>query len=253
MRSLAALNARPRLPDGCRGLFVGALLSVLTAGPGLAEQPDSTGAAVRVVADTFPHRRHTAVACLTCHLSRTGERLTFQPPRGCQICHHEVRAREGCVQCHQQARLADTLPARLVVQVEPDAPRQRSVAFPHRRHTELSCGTCHTVTVSLAPVDSVATCTGCHEKHHEPDRACAGCHRTQSVAPAHARPVRPHVACDACHPTAVIARLAPTRSFCLACHPPAVDHHAGRECVTCHLQLDPAQYRSRLLKSVPSR
>ena len=221
--------------------------------PSVASQAPGTPSSLPVSVDTFPHRRHTAVACLVCHLSRTGERLTFQPPRGCQICHHEVRAREGCVQCHQSPRLADTLAARLVIQVKSRAPRPRPVAFPHRRHSELSCEACHVASVSMAPVDSAASCAGCHEQHHEPDRACATCHRTDSIAPAHARPVRPHVACDACHPGAVIARLTPTRSFCLACHAPAVDHHPGRECVTCHLQLEPHEYRARLLKPRPPR
>jgi hypothetical protein len=252
VRSVAARESRPRWLCGSRGLLVGIGLLSMTFEPGRAQGAPNPPAA-DVVRDTFPHRRHVTVACLVCHLSRTGERLTFQPPRGCQICHHQVESRGGCVQCHQQTRLADTLAARLVVQVEPHAPRSRPVAFPHQRHTDLDCEACHTGSVSMAPVDSAAGCTGCHEQHHEPNRACAVCHRTESVTPAHARPVRPHVACDACHASAAIARLSPTRSFCLACHEPAVDHHPARECVACHLQLEPDEYRSRLRKPRPAR
>jgi hypothetical protein len=56
------------------------------------------------------------------------------------------------------------------------------------------------------------------------------------------------VACDACHATAAIAALTPTRSLCLACHGPAVDHNPKRECSSCHLQAPPDQYRAQLLK-----
>jgi hypothetical protein len=64
----------------------------------------------------------------------------------------------------------------------------------------------------------------------------------------HARPARVHVACDACHATAAIAALSPTRTFCLVCHGPEVDHNPARECSSCHLQAAPDQYRARLLK-----
>jgi hypothetical protein len=216
-------------------------------------QPSGRGAASQTSSDSFPHRRHVKVACLTCHLSPTGERLTFVAPRGCQICHHQVRAREGCNQCHEPSRMADTLNARLQVVVETRDARERSVLFPHRRHAEQPCEACHSVSLEMAPVDSAAACSGCHEKHHEADRACATCHRTDAIVPAHARPVRAHVACDRCHPTATISRLSPTRTFCLTCHASLADHQPARECVSCHLQAGPEPYRSRLLRPRSSR
>jgi len=128
--------------------------------------------------------------------------------------------------------------------------RERTVSFPHARHAELSCAGCHASSVSMAPVDSAATCTGCHDKHHAAGLTCSVCHRTPAISRAHAPPVRPHVACDRCHATTTIARLLPSRSLCLACHAPAVDHHPERECATCHFQATPDAYRAQLLKRV---
>jgi len=100
----------------------------------------------------------------------------------------------------------------------------------------------------MAPVDSAATCQGCHDKHHEAARHCAECHQTASITQTHAKPARVHVACDACHATAAIAPLVPTRTFCLACHDSAVDHYPPKQCSLCHLRAPPEDYRPRLLK-----
>ena len=232
-----------------------AVLLWLTAGGGIAPAWAAAAASLAVVpaepaapSDTFPHARHKQLACLTCHLSKSGSLLTFEPPRGCQICHHQNPTRRSCAQCHEP----ESIPAGVAVEVSITAAsrpaRARTIAFPHRRHADLQCTACHGQPVTLAPVDSAVTCQGCHEEHHEAGRNCAVCHRTATIAEAHAPPARPHVACDACHATAAIAPLPPTRSFCLVCHDPAVDHNAGKECSTCHLQADPAQYRARLLR-----
>jgi DnaJ-class molecular chaperone len=100
----------------------------------------------------------------------------------------------------------------------------------------------------MEPTDSAQTCRGCHAEHHANGRSCATCHRTERITAAHAPPVQAHLACNACHPTAAIAPLTPTRSFCLVCHGPGVDHHPERECVACHLLATPEEYRPRLLK-----
>ena len=198
--------------------------------------------------DTFSHPRHKKLACLTCHLSPSGEKLTFEPPRGCQICHHQDPARSDCTQCHEKGTLPDivAIPVRVAAAGKP--PRERTVGFQHAPHADLRCTACHGQPVSLAPVDSAASCQGCHDKHHDAGRQCATCHRTASITETHALPVRAHVACDACHATAAIAALAPTRTFCLTCHGPAVDHYPDRQCSVCHLQATPEQYRVRLLK-----
>jgi hypothetical protein len=202
----------------------------------------------RSPADSFAHERHKSLPCLTCHLSNSGSVLTFEPPRGCQICHHTIQARKGCVQCHVSGSIPATLDVSLTIAAAGNPPIERTVAFPHERHTKLPCAGCHGQPVSLAPVDSARTCRGCHADHHEAGRACATCHRTPAIIQPHSPPVQAHVACNACHPTAAIAPLTPTRSFCLVCHDPKVDHHPERQCVACHLQSTPEDYRSHLLR-----
>jgi hypothetical protein len=198
--------------------------------------------------DTFPHPRHKKLACLTCHLSRTGAKLTFEPPRGCQICHHENPAKSDCGKCHEQGSLPEIVAVPVSIAAARKPPRERTVAFRHEVHDTLACTACHGTAVTMAPVDSAATCQGCHDKHHEAARHCAECHQTASITQTHAKPARVHVACDACHATAAIAPLVPTRTFCLACHDSAVDHYPPKQCSLCHLRAPPEDYRPRLLK-----
>lgn len=198
--------------------------------------------------DSFSHPRHKKLACLTCHLSTSGAKLTFEPPRGCQICHHQDPLRSDCAKCHEQGSLPVTLAVPVSIAAAGKPARERTVAFRHEKHAELKCTACHGQSVTLAPVDSAVTCQGCHESHHETGRDCAECHQTPSIAETHALPVRAHVACDVCHATTAIASLSPTRTFCLACHTSTVDHHAEKECSICHLQATPEEYRARLFK-----
>jgi hypothetical protein len=105
---------------------------------------------------------------------------------------------------------------------------------------------CHQTPASLAPTPEAVGCTGCHENHHTADRDCATCHRTAQIVTAHKPPVDAHRACNRCHAAATVAALTPSRSFCLACHDPEVNHYAPKECTVCHLQATPEGYRARL-------
>ncbi len=218
-------------------------------GQGDAPPPDISA---RFPADTFSHERHRRLACLTCHTttSRTAT-LTFEPPRGCQICHHQRPARSGCAACHQAEEIAPTRQVTVQVTVPREDPRPREVGFAHEAHDEIACVKCHTQPVSLEPEPAAATCAACHDDHHVARRDCATCHRTDQVMDAHRPPVDAHGGCDQCHTSTTIAVLEPTRSFCLACHPSEVDHHRQRECSTCHLQAEPDGYRPRLTGASP--
>ena len=198
--------------------------------------------------DTFPHERHSRLACLTCHDLRSKERLTFEAPRGCQICHHQRPAQADCASCHQPGELAATLPSQVAVAVPRHDRRRRTVQFAHVKHDTLACTTCHVTPVTLLPADSVQTCAACHAKHHGQSPDCAACHRTAQITPPHRLPVQAHVACDACHTPATVARLVPTRAFCLACHSPEQDHYPARECSVCHFQRTPHELEPRLRK-----
>jgi len=249
-----SINRRPRWGFARRGrrLFLLTLsAAAVTAGTEAAEPVAGLRDPALPVAqpgDTFSHARHKSLYCLTCHLSRTGAMLTFEPPRGCQICHHQAPARSDCIRCHEAGSLPAVVEVHVAVAAAGEPARDRPVAFQHERHAELRCIECHGQPVTLAPVDSAGACQGCHATHHEAGRACSVCHRTEAITRPHARPVRAHVACNACHPTAAISPLSPTRSFCLACHLPDVDHHPERECADCHFQAGQEDYRARLLR-----
>jgi Nitrate reductase cytochrome c-type subunit len=215
--------------------------------PPLDEPPPGGRNAPTALADTFSHRTHRKLACITCHStsSRTDD-LTFQPPRGCQICHHQRPAKADCAACHQSEEIAPAHPVTLTVEVPREAPRAREVGFEHASHAEVSCTRCHVTPVTLEPEQDVATCTACHDDHHAAASDCATCHRTESIVEAHAPPIDAHRACDECHTAATVAALEPTRSFCLACHSSETDHYQEKECSVCHLQATPGEYRARL-------
>lgn len=197
--------------------------------------------------DTFSHQRHRRLACLTCHDLRAKARpLTFEVPRGCQICHHQRPAASKCSACHRDSELVDPEPVSVQVTVSRNSPRVREVNFAHQTHRELPCVKCHQSPVSLAPTAEAASCTACHDDHHAADRDCASCHRTAQIITAHKPPVDAHRACNQCHVSTTVAALTPSRSFCLACHDPEVDHYKPKECTVCHLQATPEGYRPRL-------
>jgi hypothetical protein len=197
--------------------------------------------------DTFSHKTHRRLACITCHTttSRVHD-LTFQPPRGCQICHHQKPARSDCAECHGSEEIAPAQSMTVQVQVPKRLPRSREVGFEHAEHREPACVKCHVEPVTLHPEPAVTACTACHDDHHVAGRDCATCHRTEHIAQAHAPPADAHRRCTECHTAATVAALEPTRSFCLACHTPETDHYAPKECTVCHLQSSPEAYRARL-------
>jgi hypothetical protein len=197
-------------------------------------------------ADSFPHPRHRQLACLTCHVTSGDSRLTFEAPRGCQICHHERPATNDCASCHRTEALAEPQPVTLVVRVERRPVTERQVSFVHAAHMSRRCVECHTAPVSLEASVPARTCASCHEDHHKADQACASCHGGDATKAAHARPVTAHQRCDACHKPATVQALTPDRSFCLTCHQPQADHYSAKECTTCHFLTSPDRYRHRL-------
>lgn len=201
--------------------------------------------------DTFSHQRHVKLSCITCHPSeRQHGRLSFEPPRGCQICHHQDAARATCATCHAAEELAAPRQVSLRVAVARAPVRERAIAFDHGKHSAAACISCHTTPVTLAPGPDVRGCTSCHIDHHEANRNCSTCHTSETLATAHAPGVATHTGCDACHRREVVAQLVPARSLCVTCHARQADHYAARECTTCHFQSPPGAFRAHLLTAV---
>lgn len=198
--------------------------------------------------DTFPHARHTSLACLVCHETGSGRGpLTFERPRGCTICHHQAPTATGCQACHRTDAYG-LQPARsLAVTVPGHGSRVRPVDFLHARHESRSCLECHTAPVTLAVAPAKSQCQECHEQHHAAGQQCAACHQVTDPRAAHATPEAAHQRCDACHTATTIAQLTPTRGFCATCHAPVrTGHYEPRECTSCHFLSEPRDYRSRL-------
>jgi hypothetical protein len=199
--------------------------------------------------DKFPHARHEKIACLVCHATGDAHgRLTFEPPRGCQICHHQAPASARCASCHRTAEYSAPKQMTAVVTVAGHEPKPRTVEFLHATHAKRTCIECHTTPVSLEPSRTKAECRDCHEDHHAAGRSCSTCHAPAQPATAHKTLETAHQRCDACHTATTVARLTPTRSFCSTCHAAkAKNHYDAKECTVCHFLANPAAFRSRLV------
>jgi hypothetical protein len=204
--------------------------------------------AAALVADTFPHSRHTTLACLECHKTGSGHGdLRFVAPRGCAICHHQSPKTSKCEACHQPAKYGAVKPVTVTVTVPGRAPKPRDVAFAHAQHANTPCVECHTTPVTLAPAPAKATCNDCHAEHHDAGRGCAACHTMAQPKDAHATPTSAHQQCDACHTAATIARLTPNRNLCGTCHAAQwKGHYDAKECSACHFLTTPAAYKAKL-------
>lgn len=227
-----------------------------TAQPVDGDEPDHRGKGDAppddpppLAADSFPHPRHAALPCLTCHAVNTSRRLVFEIPRGCDLCHHQsimagaVNAAD-CNRCHAATALAVPRVMTVAVRLPRHEPVARPVAFRHEVHQGTPCSSCHQ-SPNTVPPDSVRNCTACHESHHAEGRTCTACHSRAETPAAHSRTT--HVRCDECHAPARIAALNPSRNFCLTCHLPQKDHQPQGECSTCHFLEAPAQFRARLM------
>jgi hypothetical protein len=206
------------------------------------------------VQDSFNHRQHRQLACITCHTTSSGRSgLTFEPPRGCNICHHQAPATSRCGNCHQpqELQVAQTMALHIAVPKQPE--RARDVAFSHPEHRQYRCQECHSEPVTLALTTRAASCRDCHAEHHEPARDCGDCHRGYDIREKHEPGIETsHTRCDACHTPATIHLLTPTRSFCATCHAEQeADHFPGKECSVCHLLAEPGQWKRRLVSGSP--
>jgi hypothetical protein len=219
--------------------------------PPLPPEAVPRAAFVASAPDSFPHNRHKSLACITCHASkREHGRLTFQPPRGCDICHHQDPAKLECARCHSQEQLSAPRSVTVKVAVSGAPPRAHPARFEHVAHRGVKCVDCHTAAVTLAPTAAVVSCKACHDDHHAAGRRCGACHVADAdeAREAHAPPERAHLACDACHAVGIVARLVPDRLMCTTCHAAQQAHYPSSECTVCHFQATPAAAKPLLVE-----
>lgn len=202
----------------------------------------------QAVVDSFPHSRHTKLACLECHKTGSGHGdLRFVAPRGCAICHHQSPNTSKCESCHQSSKYGAPKSATMTVTVQGKSPKPRRVEFLHAQHTTKNCIECHTTPVTLQPTPSKATCIDCHTEHHDSGRGCVACHTIADPKVGHKTLETAHQRCDACHTATTVARLMPNRSLCSTCHAAQTTHHYdAKECTVCHFLATPASYKVKL-------
>ena len=250
-----ALSPAGREESGNRGVFQLASSSMSeTGGPRCSGCHEASwGQPAPAALDSFPHARHERLPCLTCHA--TGNKhgtLTFERPRGCQICHHQAANQEKCTACHSAEQREQPRVITVSIAVRDSAPRSRTVSFAHSTHRELRCGQCHTEPVTMAPTATVRGCQSCHENHHTASRSCSTCHQGEQLRVAHAKDVSASPrACAPCHTTTTVALLTPDRSFCLTCHQARSDHYPAGQCSTCHFLKSPEELRGTLTGPPP--
>jgi hypothetical protein len=183
----------------------------------------------------FAHRDHEDLQCFTCHENTAGHgALTVTTIEDCRSCHHAPASAVPCVSCHATSpgeRYEVTRPVSFSVPAHDAA---RRLAFPHDRHADLDCASCHTEGTALA-VPAELDCASCHEDHHTTASDCASCH-----APVHASahpPAEVHVTCSgaACHQDVPFESVPRTREFCVGCHAEMILHEAPQDCATCHI------------------
>ena len=250
-RQLSAASLRLRRSAGLALLVIAGVGGTGAATARSAGTITLRGAAFASPPDTFPHARHERLSCLACHETGTGHgRLTFEPPRGCTACHHRAPASLRCASCHRTDDYSAPRPVTVSVTVADRQERPRTVSFLHAAHLTSGCVECHLTPVTLAPPPDKAQCRDCHNEHHAVGRSCSSCHGAVEPRRAHETLEVGHQRCDACHTPTTIARLTPTRSFCLTCHAEqAKDHYVQRECSVCHFLAEPGVYRSKLVTS----
>jgi hypothetical protein len=225
-----------------------------TASPGDVDSTVRLSQAPQPAADSFPHARHAKLACIECHETGPGHgRLTFEPPRGCAICHHQAANQGRCATCHHEEKYGAPKHMTVTITVPGHQPKPRPVDFLHARHSSRPCLECHTTPVTLAPAPDKAQCKDCHTEHHALGRNCSACHSLADPKVEHKTLEGAHQRCDACHTATSIAKLTPTRNLCSVCHTAKkMNHYDERECSTCHFLAAPAVYRSKLITPPPT-
>jgi len=222
------------------------------------DEPFHTGAPHRRVAEqcTLCHQPHAAkvdaAECAECHAavkSRTQGRVN--PPQAFDTTRALRRVSHFKVDPEEKGK-GDANPPRAAPATFSLLPSP-SDSFPHDRHKQLACLTCHVTSRPNASLTFVAP-RGCQICHHQAPATndCAKCHAAADIAPVHAETIAVAVAdhparhrsvsfahsthaalrCTACHETAVTLDPSAPVKACTACHE---DHHsAKRDCATCH-------------------
>jgi len=145
----------------CHGPEAGGRVSVLT----MLDLADGTPPIERSL--DFPHQRHAAWRCTTCHT----EGVYYEVTRDCASCHaSHHRPDNDCAACHRPARERHTLEA----------------------HLGCNSSGCHRQADLASLAEDRPACLICHpeQRVHEPGLPCAQCHAVGRLSAARSEPGR---------------------------------------------------------------
>jgi hypothetical protein len=181
---------------------------------------------------TFSHPRHASVECTQCHSVKTRHAETLVKTKAdCMSCHHGGKAGVSCAACHGGKTPPDRSVEVPVAMSVWKAPQERRLPFSHERHRSLDCAACH----GGGEGAPATRCASCHDKHHNPDANCIGCHQPP---PKSAHPMSLHktgCAASGCHRAGAVPALDSGRSVCMVCHRDKADHNPDEKCADCHM------------------
>jgi nitrate/TMAO reductase-like tetraheme cytochrome c subunit len=211
---------------------------------------------------TFSHQKHTATACIACHVRLVhrgvvGEdpSITYVDPAlmtSCFRCHDVTNIAGGCAYCHTppHAPRGDCSGCHSMQSWAGASPANHPFTLTGK-HIGLACAQCHKPDSTLGLIagsdlgKASPDCSFCHTPGHEARGDCKNCHTTDSFkggAPAN-HPFKltgKHVglACAQCHkPDSTLGLIAGTSMGkaspdCSFCH--TTPHVGPKDCARCH-------------------
>ncbi|NNE43532.1 MAG: cytochrome c3 family protein, partial [Gemmatimonadetes bacterium] len=194
-RELDAAHTEARVP----------FRETVSLGPSPAEQTCARchyGHEFRAASGDFAHGPHVlkaGIECARCHGNDSPAGLVEwaeDPHHGavtvsaadCRSCHHADGPEARCATCHAGAG-NQAAPVNVLVRSTP-----RMAQWSHADHASVACADCHAGERFPLVTAEVASCTACHDSHHEAAVNCAGCHSVSSLSGSHTAAT--HRACD---------------------------------------------------------
>ncbi len=237
---------RPRKFREARLRSIGLILSAVLFALGCRAQGRDEATHIDVVAPLrFPHEKHTARPCASCHTEaipgeteapRPGEN-SHESCMGAE-CHSEAFKGEPttlCGLCHESLQTEDGPRASLVPYPPVAGPRSESVSFSHETHLDAP--------LMETRLGFHVSCTDCHELPSLDGSLTTGALENRSVAISEL-PRPTHEACARCHAAEAALPGAPVMTACDSCHDAGRTTSRERLFITGDLQFRHSAHRS---------
>jgi len=200
-----------------------------------------------------PHKGSLGAACEGCHVASAWRQTDFDHTKT-RFALAGAHGKAACADCHKSQQFAGTTTQCAGCHQSDDK---------HAGRNGVECGGCHTPTAWAASFDhSTVTgfrlagkhkeleCEGCHTKNLSAalPRTCVGCHQKNdphqgrlgtSCADCHSATQWPATSFDHAKASGFALSGAHRELACTTCHEKGVDAPLGKQCTSCHAQMDP--------------